>query len=101
MTDTAATFIAKSNIKAPDLFHRRTINFNIGKYNAVVPVGKQQFDHLVLARERAKNRKWLAIESLDKSLERFEQQITAQGAKVLWAETSEQALKEITAICRA
>ena len=101
MTDTAATFIAKSTIKAPDLLHRRTINYNIGKYNAVVPVGKQQFDHLMLARERAKNRKWLAIESLDKSLERFEQQITARGAKVLWAETGEQALKEITAICRA
>ncbi len=101
MTDTAATFIAKSTIKAPDLSHRRTINFNIGKYNAVVPVGKQQFDHLMLARERAKNRKWLAIESLDKSLERFEQQIAARGAKVLWAETGEQALKEITAICRA
>src|SRR3954469_24650740 len=100
MTDTAATFIAKSTIKAPDLSHRRTINYNIGKYNAVVPVGKQQFDHLMLARERAKNRKWLAIESLDKSLERFEQQITARGAKVLWAETGKQALNEIAAICR-
>src|SRR4051794_39096375 len=101
MTDTAAKFIAKSTIKAPDLLHRRTINFNIGKYNAVVPVGKQQFDHLMLARERAKNKKWQSIESLDISLERFEQQITARGAKVLWAETGEQALKEITAICRA
>ena len=101
MTDTAAKFIAKSTIKAPDLSHRRTINFNIGKYNAAVPVGKQQFDHLMLARERAKNKKWQAIESLDISLERFEQQITARGAKVLWAETGEQALEEIATICRA
>lgn len=101
MTDTAATFIAKSTIKAPDLLHRRTINFNIGRYNAAVPAGKLQFDYLMQARERAKNRKWLAIESLDKSLERFEQQITARGAKVLWAETGEQAIKEIAAICRA
>ncbi|TKK64320.1 iron-sulfur cluster-binding protein [Ilyomonas limi] len=101
MTDTAATFIAKSTIKAPDLTHRRTINFNIGRYNAAVPGGKQQFDQLMLARERAKNRKWLAIESLDKSLERFEQHITARGAKVIWAETGEQALKEIEAICKA
>src|SRR5438309_1309908 len=69
MTDTAATFIAKSTIKAPDLLHRRTINFNIGRYNAAVPAGKQQFDYLMLARERAKNRKWLAIESLHKSKE--------------------------------
>jgi len=101
MTDTAAKFIAKSTIKAPDLSHRRTINYNIGKYNAVVPAGKQQFDHLMLAREYAKNKKWQAIESLDKSLELFEQQITARGTKVLWAETGEQALEEIAAICRA
>ena len=39
MSNTAATFIAKSTIKAADLEHRRKINFNIGKYNAVVPIG--------------------------------------------------------------
>ncbi len=51
------------------------------------------------AREMAKNRKWKAIESLDSYLERFEQQITARGAKVLWAETGAHALEEIEKIC--
>jgi L-lactate dehydrogenase complex protein LldF len=37
MKDNAASFIAKSTIKAADLDHRRKINFNISKYNAVVP----------------------------------------------------------------
>ena len=101
MSNTAASFIAKSTIKAADLEHRRTINFNIGKYNAVVPSGKLQFDNLMPARELAKNRKWKAIEHLDSYLERFEQQITSRGAKVLWAETADDALAEIEKICKA
>jgi len=67
--ETAADFIAKSTIKAADRSHRRTINFNMGKYNAAVPLGKQQFAELHLARERAKNLKWKAIETLDAQLE--------------------------------
>ena len=53
--DQASTFLDKSNTKSADLDHRHKINYNIGKYNAVVPQGKQQFDQLHLARERAKN----------------------------------------------
>jgi L-lactate dehydrogenase complex protein LldF len=99
MNETASSFIAKSTIKALDLEHRRKINFNIGKYNAVVPGGKKQFSDLMLARERAKNVKWRAIETLDQHLLEFELQITKRGAKVIWAETAEQALKEIGRIC--
>lgn len=101
MSNTAATFIAKSTIKAADLEHRRKINFNIGKYNAVVPIGKQQFTDVMLAREQAKNKKWEAIEHLDQYLLQFEQNITARGAKVLWADTAEEALSQIGAICKA
>jgi L-lactate dehydrogenase complex protein LldF len=100
MTKTAASFIAKSTIKAADIEHRRKINFNIGKYNAVVPQGKQQFLNILGAREHAKNTKWRAIENLDAYLELFEKQITARGAKVLWAETAEQALEQIGKICK-
>ncbi|MDE3236709.1 MAG: iron-sulfur cluster-binding protein [Bacteroidota bacterium] len=100
MTETASSFIAKSTIKAADLEHRRKINFNIDKYNATVPLGKQQFSDVAIARERAKNAKWRAIEHLDQYLEHFEKQITARGAKVLWAETAEQALQEVGKICK-
>ncbi|MBC7588053.1 MAG: iron-sulfur cluster-binding protein [Chitinophagaceae bacterium] len=96
----AATFIAKSTIKAADLEHRRKINFNIGRYNAVVPMGKMQFSNLPTARERAKNTKWKAIENLDHYLEEFENRITARGAKVIWAENAADALEEIGKICR-
>ena len=101
MNNTAASFIAKSTIRAADLDHRRKINFNISKYNAVVPQGKQQFGGQVMqAREMAKNRKWEAIEHLDRYLEEFERKITARGAKVIWAENAEQALEAIGTICK-
>jgi L-lactate dehydrogenase complex protein LldF len=100
MTETASNFIARSTVKAEDLDHRKKINFNIGRYNAVVPQAKQQFTDLTLARERAKNIKWKAIETLDKRLEEFESAFTKRGGKVIWAEDSKQALQEILAICK-
>src|SRR5258708_722210 len=100
MTDTGANFIARSTIKAEDMDHRRKINFNIGRYNAVVPQGKQQFSELNLARERAKNIKWKAIENLDKQLEEFEALFTQRGGKVIWAEDADAALAEILTICK-
>jgi len=100
MNKTASSFIAKSTIKAADLTHRGKINFNIGKYNAVVPQGKQQFTNVMAAREMAKNIKHKAIENLDTYLELFEKNITARGAKVIWAETGKQALDAIGKICK-
>lgn len=91
--------MARSTVRAADLDHRRKINFNIGRYNAVVPGGKQQFADLNTARERAKNLKWRAIESLDTQLEDFEAAFTRRGGKVIWAEDTQQALAEIKKIC--
>lgn len=101
MSEKASSFIAKSTIRSADREHRRKINFNISRYNAVVPVGKKQFMDVNLAREQAKNIKWKAIENLDKQLEGFEAKITARGAKVIWAETAQEALDEILKICQA
>lgn len=97
---TASSFIARSTSKAADLEHRRKINFNIGKYNAVVPKGKKQFLKLEDARMHAKMRKWEAIEHLDTYLLEFEKNFTARGGKVIWAENAEQALQSILAICQ-
>ena len=100
MSETAASFIAKSTIKAADLEHRRKINFNFSKYNAVVPIGKSQFTDVNITRERAKNIKWEAIENLDKYLLEFEQKITARGATVIWANDTAEALEAIGKICK-
>ncbi|MEP6684345.1 MAG: LutB/LldF family L-lactate oxidation iron-sulfur protein [Parafilimonas sp.] len=101
MSKSASTFIAKSTVKAANLDHRRKINFNINKYNAVVPQAKLQFDDIMAVREQAKNIKWRAIENLGSMLEQFEKNISARGAKVIWAETAEEALTEIGKICKA
>ncbi|HEU4556105.1 MAG TPA: LutB/LldF family L-lactate oxidation iron-sulfur protein [Chitinophaga sp.] len=101
MQQTASTFLEESEKKAADLGHRRTINYNIGKYNNAVKTGKLQFTELTTARERAKNIKWRAIEHLDKYLEEFEMQFTKRGGKVIWAENVEQVQEEILAICQA
>ena len=87
MSENSQLFIEKSKTKAGDLEHRRKINFNIGKYNEKVPQGKQQFADVHLARERAKNIKWKAIETLDQQLEEFE--------------NAQQAIDEIVKICKA
>lgn len=101
MSEHSSSFMAKAETKASDREHRNKINFNIAKYNVVVPLGKQQFTDINLARERAKNIKWKAIETLDKQLETFETNITKRGAKVIWAENAEEALEEILKICKA
>ncbi len=100
MSEASQTFIAKSTVKAADLEHRRKINFNISKYNAKVPEGKQQFTDVHLVRERAKNIKWRAIETLDQQLEEFENNFTKRGGKVIWAEDAAQAIAEIVKICK-
>jgi len=101
MSEHSQSFIDKSAEKTADREHRRKINFNIGRYNAVVPKGKEQFSNVNLAREKAKNIKWKAIENLDKMLESFEAKITKRGAQVIWAEDAKQALEEIGKICAA
>ncbi len=101
MSENASTFRAKSTIKAADLDHRFKVNFNISKYNNTVPLGKTQFTNTELARERAKNIKWRALETLDQQLENFESNFTKRGGKVIWAENDKQALAAILEICRA
>ena len=101
MTENESTFKAKSTIRSADIDHRQKINFNIAKYNAAVPQGKLQFTDNNLVKERAKNIKWRALETLDQHLEEFEMHFTARGGKVIWAQNSQEALDEILKICRA
>lgn len=101
MNETQSTFLAKSEVKAHDLEHKRKISWNIQKYNAAVVRGKEQFADLELARKKAKNVKWKAIEHLDQHLETFEKNFTAKGGKVLWANDGAEALNLILDICKA
>ncbi len=95
-----AIFLAKSAVKVHDLEHKRKLAFNIQKYADSVVKGKQQFADLELARRKAKNLKWKAMENLDRYLEQFEQNFTARGGKLIWAENAAEANEAVLAICR-
>ena len=62
--------------------------------------GKNNLKTINLVKERAKNIKWRALETLDQHLEEFEMHFTARGGKVLWAQNSQEALDEILEICK-
>lgn len=100
MSQISNTFNKTAQEKAADRAHRDVINFNIGRYNTAVPSGKRQFTDVHLARERAKNIKWKAIETLDQQLENFEALITKRGAKVIWCEDAKQATDAVLSICK-
>lgn len=100
MSATSKLFHKKSKEKAGDLLHRNTINFNISKYNAVVPAGQSQFSDLDYTRKLAKNIKWAALGSLSERLLEFEEKFSAKGGKVIWAETASEAIDSILKICK-
>jgi L-lactate dehydrogenase complex protein LldF len=91
-------FLSDAEKKAFDLSHRKTIQFNIGKYDTAVIKGKQQFLNLDLAKERASTLKNKILFSLDKYLSEFESNFTRRGGKVIWAQDETEAIKEILAI---
>jgi len=95
MMNTAEDFLEKAEDKVFDLDHRRTINYNIGKYNAAVERGIQKFENLPHSKKKAHTIKWRVMENLDKFLPEFEANFQKRGGKVIWANDAEEAQQEI------
>ena len=95
MSNTAEDFLEKAEDKVFDLNHRRTINYNIGKYNAAVERGIQKFENLAHSKKKAHAVKWRVMENLDKFLPEFEANFQKRGGKVIWANDAEEAQQEI------
>lgn len=91
-------FLADSRGKAFDKKHRATIAFNMKRYDEAVIKGKQQFVDLNMARKRAAIRKHYVIENLEDHLKTFEQQFSARGGKVIWAQDAYEAQRAILEI---
>ncbi|MDQ3191393.1 MAG: LutB/LldF family L-lactate oxidation iron-sulfur protein [Bacteroidota bacterium] len=89
------SFLTASSKKAFDLDHRKTLNFNISKYDHSVVIGKEQYSNLELAKTRAAHLKNKVIDNLEKYLIEFEANFTKKGGKVIWAQDTEEALKEV------
>ena len=95
MTTIAEEFLVKADEKAFDMPHRKTINNNIGKYNAAVERGLSKFENLEASKKKAHVIKWRVMENLDKFLPEFEANFIKRGGKVIWANDVEEAQREI------
>jgi L-lactate dehydrogenase complex protein LldF len=98
MTTIAEEFVVASENKVFDTDHRRIINYNIGKYDVAVSRGLSALSNLENAKRKAHVIKWKVIENLDKVLPDFEANFQKRGGKVIWANDTEEAQREILAI---
>jgi len=101
MSEASQTFLKKSKLKAFDKDHRKTIKYNIGKYNQAFHRGLEQYADIETARLRAANIKHKTINDLDKYLIEFEQNFINNGGKVIWANDTKEAINEILKILTA
>ncbi|HKJ41263.1 MAG TPA: lactate utilization protein B [Sunxiuqinia sp.] len=100
MSEAKKHFIKDSENIAFDKRHRATIKFNISKYDAAVERGRNRYSDLELAKERASYMKGKAINDLPDYLLQFEENITQNGAEVLWAEDANEAIIAIQQILK-
>ncbi len=81
MSKTKKIFIRESEKVAFDLKHRKTIKFNISKYDAAVERGLQRYSGLELARDRASYIKGRAVNRLYEYLLEFEKIVSVMVLK--------------------
>jgi L-lactate dehydrogenase complex protein LldF len=94
----AEEFQEKAEAKVFDEEHRRKLRFNIAQYDKKVVDGKKQYVALELAKQRASAIKARVIDHLDKYLIEFESNFLKRGGKVLWAQDTEECMKEVIQI---
>lgn len=97
---TKQKFILDSEKITENITHRNTIRFNMGKYHAAVLNGNARYANKELARDKAASIKQHAIANLPEFLEQFEKNFTNNGGKVLWAKSSEDAVRFISNILK-
>jgi L-lactate dehydrogenase complex protein LldF len=95
MSSIHKAFSIAAEKKSFDLKHRRTIQFNISRYNTAVVRGKEQYCNLELAKLRAAHQKFKIINDFENYLKEFELNFTARGGKIIWAKDASEAMTEI------
>jgi len=101
MTSREKIFQSEARRVAFDLQHRKTIRFNMSKYDAAVAKGKSHYTNLELAKKQASSIKEDVLQNLDKYLIQFEENITKNGAKVIWARDAYEAIAQIVLILKS
>ena len=84
-------FLKESDKVANDLKHRKTIQFNMSKYDAAVGNGKKRFKNIEKAKAFVAFKKRKTLTNLDTYLLQFEAAASARGVEVIWAENAQMA----------
>ncbi len=100
MTSFPKKFQQDASEIAFDLKHRKTLKFNISKYDAAVAAGKARYKDLQLARARAAYIKRTMLDDWDKYLIQFEENATKNGIQVLWARDGNEATEHLKRILK-
>jgi len=93
-------FIAQSKGKAFDLNHRKTIKFNMSKYRAAVERGRLRYSDIESAKHKIASVKRDVLLNWDKYLLQFEEEFTANGGEVIWAENEHEALEKVFSVLK-
>ncbi len=94
MVQTEKIFLEKSKI-AFDLKHRKTLRFNISRYDEAVAKGKKRYADLELAKQQASFIREKTILGLSVYLTQFERNISARGVSIVWARDGNEAIDEV------
>ncbi|MCY1721890.1 lactate utilization protein B [Prolixibacteraceae bacterium Z1-6] len=99
MSNLKNIFLKDSKI-AFDKNHRKTLNYNISKYDEAVAKGKLRYRNLDLAKQRASYLKGRIVSNLAEYLEEFENNAINNGIDVVWARNDKEAVSEIIKIIK-
>jgi len=99
MTNLKDIFLEDSKI-AFDKKHRKTINFNISRYDEAVSRGKLRYSNLGLAKQRASYKKDKVVANVANYLEEFEKNAEKNNIQLIWARNGEEAVSEIIKVLK-
>ena len=92
-------FLEDSKI-AFDRKHRKTINFNISRYNESVEKGKLRYSNMELAKQRASWIKDNVAGNLGKYLQQFEKNAVRNNIELIWARDGNEAVGGILKVLK-
>ncbi len=98
MSNYSKLFLEEANRISFDEKHRKTIRFNMAKYDAAFDDSKVRYANLEKAKHKAAGIKRFALDHLDELLLQFEAKFTDNGGTVFWAENTKDALEYILSI---
>lgn len=96
-----SAFLSNAKNKSFDKKHRRTLDFNISKYDGAVQRGLSRYQDLELARDRAAWIKRDVLHHWDAYLMQFEEKAIQSGAKVHWASDATEAMHHVHQVLKS